>query len=71
MNKIANYWILSLNALKISILVDESLNKLSTTVLELVQYFVGYIRYSCNLYGFRSNSGLRNMLGIEKLISLS
>ena len=47
-------------------LVDEIQNTLSTIVLEQVNEFMGYFRYSCHLYGFRSNSGLRNTLGIEK-----
>ena len=40
--------------------MDEIQNTLSTTVLEHV---MGYTRYSYHLYGFRSYSGLRNMLG--------
>ena len=31
---------------------------------------MGYIRYSYHHYGFRSNSGLRNTLGIEKAYQL-
>ena len=41
-----------------SILVDEIQNTLSTIVLEQVHEFMGYVRYSCHLYGFRSNSVL-------------
>ena len=39
-----------------SILVDEIQNTLSTIVLEQVHEDMGYVRYSCHLYGVRSNS---------------
>ena len=50
---------IELDAKKVSYnLVDEIQNILSTIALEQVHEFMGYVRYSCHLYGFRSNSGL-------------
>ena len=54
-DKRANFLILSFNASKICSIVDEIQNTLSTIVLEQVHAFMGYDRYSCHLYGFRSN----------------
>ena len=47
--------------------VSEVLELLSTA-LELAHEFMGYIRYSCHIYGFRSNSGLRNVRNRRSLV---